>query len=170
VKPLFSSPALVWRAITMSIALTLLPACGSTLRDQLHNASNASAGIIDAGTHTILALYCNQTMSAIGRLGTLASDGHCNESGPRMGSAATDAEREALVATRTRWAPVITQAEIVTHLHDVVRGLLETGVSVTDGQILAAAGSLAQAYEALRQAAITAGITPPPPFSLGAPP
>lgn len=164
----FSGHLLVWWAILLIVVLT--SGCGATLRDQLRNASNAAAGVIDAGTHTMLSLYCNETMGAIGREGTLSSDGHCRESGARMGSPATETEIATLAVVRSRWAPVITQAEGVTHRHDLLRAALETANSVSDGQILTAIGSLSEAYEAMRQAAITAGIAPPPPLVLGGSP
>lgn len=104
-------------------------------------------------------------MAAIGRTGTFAV-GHCRESGVRAGSPATEAERMDLATLRARWTPVLAAAEVVTRLHDTLRGLIEGTGSISDGQLLAAAGELAAAYESLRQAALAAGIAPPPTLTL----
>jgi hypothetical protein len=154
----------------LNVILAFLLSCGGTLRDQLRNVSNGAADLIDAGANSMLTRYCDDTMRAIGRTGTLSSDGHCRESGARMGSPATESELLELAVVRIRWQPVITQAEGVIHRHDLVRASLETAANVSDGQILAAIGSLSEAYEAMRQAAITAGVTPPPPLTIGGTP
>lgn len=148
----------------------LLAGCAGSLRDQSRTVTNAAADVIDASTHTIIALYCRDSMAAIGRDGTLTSDGHCHESGPRTGTPSTETEAAALAVVRARWGSVITAASIVTHSHDTLRALIESATAVTDGQILTAVGELSAAYESLRQTMTTAGMTPPPALSLGGAP
>ena len=155
------------RPIALALALALL-SCAGSLRSQAHAISDRAAEVIDAGTHTMLAVYCAQSMLAIGRTGTL-TDGHCRESGARTGTPATETELAALATLRTKWAPVLAAAEVVTRLHDTLRGTIEGVGSVSDGQILTAIGQLAAAYESLRQAATEAGLSPPLALSLEAP-
>jgi hypothetical protein len=154
----------------LALLLVLLASCAGSLRDQTRIVSNGAADVIDAGIHTLLSLYCTDSMAAIGRTGTLTSDGHCRETGLRTGSAATEIEVATLAVVRTRWEPVITAASVVTHSHDTLRSLIAGGTAITDGQILAAVGELATSYESMRQAATAAGIVPPPSLSLGSQP
>ncbi len=138
------------------------------LRSQARSVSNRAAIVVNAGTHQMLERYCSESMGSIGREGTLIvidERDRCIESGPRRGSAATAEELAGLELIRSRWASVVAAAEIVVLKHAVFR-LLISAAGATDGQILAAVGDLVAAYESMRQAAVIAGISPPPALRL----